>query len=89
MYEGPSPLPDGIPLIFKQITSEEGPIHLKVTLKGQNMAYRQMHIGKTTFFSSNFKHINGQNTPLPTFLIVNLMCAHRHNFLPLKLSFPL
>ena len=46
MYEGPSPLPDGIFLSIITNTSGEGPTHLKVTVKGQNMAYWQTYIGK-------------------------------------------
>ena len=48
-------------------TSGEGPTHLKGTVKGQNMAYRQTYIGKIytitgkTTYSSNPKDLNGQN----------------------------
>ena len=65
MYEGPAPLPDGISLSIITNTSGEGPTHLKVTVKGQNMAYWDTHmkiyaiIGKTTYLS-NLKGLNGQ-----------------------------
>ena len=44
MYEGPSPLSDGISLSLATNTSGEGPTHLKATVKGQNMAYWDTHI---------------------------------------------
>ena len=47
MYEGPSPLPDGISLSLVTNTSGEGPTHLKAIVKGQNMAYWDMHILKS------------------------------------------
>ena len=47
MYEGPSPLPDGISLSLATNTSGGGPTHLKATVKGQNMAYWDTHIRKS------------------------------------------
>ena len=47
MYEGPSPLPDGISLSLVTNTSGEGPTHLKAPFKGQNMAYWDTHIWKS------------------------------------------
>ena len=47
-------------------TSGEGPTHLKGTVKGQNMAYRQTYIGKIymitgkTAYLSNLKCLNRQ-----------------------------
>ena len=46
MYEGPSPLPDGISLSIITNTSGEGPTHLKPTVKGYNMVYKQTYMGK-------------------------------------------
>ena len=66
MYEGPSPLPDGISLSILVNTSGEGPTHLKLMSKGYNMTYRQAHIGKAmylwikTTYLSNLKLLNGQ-----------------------------
>ena len=45
MYEGTSPLPDGISLSLVTNTSGEGPTHLKSTVKGQHMAYWETHTG--------------------------------------------
>ena len=44
MYEGPSPLPDGISLSLVTNISGEGPTHLKAIVEGQNMAYWDTHI---------------------------------------------
>ena len=49
MYEGPSPLPDGIYLSIVTNISGEGPTHLKSTAKGQNMAYWTTHIEKSIY----------------------------------------
>ena len=62
MYEGPSPLSVGISPQYSDITAEEGPTHLKLTSKGQNMAYRQMHIGKTIYLYEKSTCLSKSNT---------------------------
>ena len=47
MYEGPSPLPDGISLSLVTNTPGEGPTNLKSAVKGQHMAYWETHTGKS------------------------------------------
>ena len=47
MYEGPSPLPDGISHSLVTNISGEGPTYLKATVKGQNTAYWDTHILKS------------------------------------------
>ena len=59
------PLFQMVSLLYKHITAAKGPTHLKLTSKGQHMAYRQTHIGKTIYlyeistYLSNFKPLNG------------------------------
>ena len=52
MYEGSFPLLGGIILSLVEITSGEGPTHLKVIGKGTKMAHRQTHIEKSIYFSN-------------------------------------
>ena len=49
---GPSPPSDVNYSLFPQITSGEGPTYLKVTCKGQIIAFRQTHIEKTTYLDT-------------------------------------
>ena len=81
MYEGPSPLPDGISLSLATNTSGEGPTHLKATVKGQNMAYWDTHIGKLSIYREN--HTFTQFwflliLPLPNIFHIKSMCTYRH-----------
>ena len=62
MYQGLSPLPDGILSYIQLMTSGEVPIHLSVTVKGQNMAYRQKHIGKTTYLWGKLYNLSNSKT---------------------------
>ena len=52
MYMGPSPLSDVYTLQFSLITSGEGPAYLQIIVKGQIMAFRQIHIEKTTYLDN-------------------------------------